>query len=127
MADPLEIASKIALHFNGHAVFQEILFLAQQFRRQVSQTLLSILTIGGTAKIHLWIQKLVPTVLAPASGVVLEEFHPMTTFGARGLKDGPRFPVTAVLSRTFHLTLRQGFNLDRINRIYRIYSILIIL
>jgi hypothetical protein len=47
-----------------------------------------------------------PAFLAPAPGFIFEELNSLTAFGARGLKDGVKFPEAWVLSRAFH-----GFSL----------------
>jgi hypothetical protein len=44
----------------------------------------------------------VTAFLAPAGRIILEELHFVSAFGAFGLKDGTRLPITAVLSWAFH-------------------------
>jgi len=52
----------------------------------------------------------------------------MATLGTFFLKNGSWFPVSAVLSRAFHVFLSSTFYIfDRINRIYKIFFILLIL
>jgi hypothetical protein len=102
MANPLKIAHEIALHLDGHPVFQKIVSLGQKLWREISKALLSKLAIGGAAKIHLRIYELVPAVLAFPSGLVLEEFHTVATIGAFSLKNGPSLPVAGILSWAFH-------------------------
>jgi hypothetical protein len=102
MADPFEILFKMALHLDGHPIFKQPLFLSNKFRRKVAYTLLGILTIRGATKIHTGVQKAVTAFLTSTGGVILKKFHINSALGAFGLKDGPRLPITAILSRAFH-------------------------
>ena len=56
MPDALKIRSEIALHLDGHPIFQQILLLGQQLRGQGAQALLGILAVGGAAEIHFGIE-----------------------------------------------------------------------
>jgi hypothetical protein len=60
------------------------------------------LAIGGAAKIHVGVEKLVAAFSASSGGVILEKLHLAPTLGALGFKDGTRLPVATILSRTFH-------------------------
>jgi hypothetical protein len=97
--------SKIALHLKGHPVFQKIISVSQEFWRQVSQALLGILAVRCATKIHFRVQKSMTALLAKPRRVILKEFHFVAALGARHLKNGPRFPVTGVLSWAFHRVL----------------------
>jgi hypothetical protein len=92
----------MAFHFNGNSILEEILLLSEQFWWKVSDTLLGILTIGGTPKIQAGVQKTVAAFLADAGGVVLKKLDFIPALGAFGFKDRPWFPISAVLSRAFH-------------------------
>jgi hypothetical protein len=105
MPDPLEVLSKIALHFNGHPVLQEVISLGQELWRKVAQTLLGIRAVGSASKIHFGIHKSMTAFFAQACCVVLEKFHFIAALGALDFKDRPRLPVTAILSGTFHVVL----------------------
>jgi hypothetical protein len=41
-------------------------------------------------------------MIALSGGVVFKKFHLPGAFGAFGVKNGPRLPISAVLSWTFH-------------------------
>jgi len=70
----------------------------------------------------------VATFTAFASSVIFEKLHFMATFGTFFLKNGSWLPESAVLSRAFHVFSSSIFYIfDRINRIYKIIYILIIL
>jgi hypothetical protein len=102
MTDAFKIIFKIALHFNGHTILEQIFFLRNQFRRQVSDTLFGIRTIGRTAKIHIRIHKAMAAFVAFAAGVVLKKLNGVAALRTLGFKNCPRFPVKRILSRTFH-------------------------
>jgi hypothetical protein len=102
MSDPSKILFKIPLHLDGHSILEEILLLGNQLRRKVADALLRELTVRRTAKIHFRIEKPVTTFFAHTGGIVLKELHAIPALRAFGLKYGPWFPITAVLSRAFH-------------------------
>ena len=102
MADSFKIAFKIAFHFNCHPILEQVLFLGQKLRRQIADTLLRILAVGGTAKIHLRIDETVSAIAALARRIVFEKLHCVITLGALDFKNCTRLPVLRVLSGTFH-------------------------
>jgi hypothetical protein len=61
------------------------------------------LTIGGTAKIHPWVNKAVSTVTAFAGGIVFIKLHRLSTFGTVYVEYGFALPVLHILTGAFHL------------------------
>ena len=102
MTDSFKIALEIAFHFDGHAIFQKILLLCQQFGRQIPNALFGILAIRCTAKIHIRINKPVAAVSAFSGRIVFEKFDGMITFRAFYIKNCSGLPVLCVLPGTFH-------------------------
>jgi hypothetical protein len=64
--------------------------------------LFSKLTICGTAKVHIGIDKPVAAVATFAGCIIFEKFHQPAAFRAIGLEYGPRLPVLCILSWAFH-------------------------
>ena len=92
MADAFEILSEIAFHLNGHPVLQQVLFLGHQFRGQIPETLLGILTVGGAAEIHLGVQDPLPAFFAAAGGIVFKELHLLRrNWGTGSQRSSPGF------------------------------------
>ena len=60
-------------------------------RAQTADALFGKFAIGGTAEIHFWIDKPVVAVRTFPGGVILEEFHGMTTLGTGFPKIAPGF------------------------------------
>jgi hypothetical protein len=89
MADPSKILAKVSLHLNSHSVLQKIIFFSQELRGEVSQALLSILAVRGTAKIDIGVQESMAALLATTGGVVLKKLHFAAALGAPYLKNGP--------------------------------------
>jgi hypothetical protein len=102
MADPSKVPAKVSLHFNSYSVFHKIIFFSQELCGKVSQALLSILAVRGTAKIDIGVQESMAALLATTGSVVLKKLHVAAALGADYLKNGPRFPVTGILSWAFH-------------------------
>ena len=75
--------------------------MGKKFRGKVPNTLLCILAVRGTAKIHARIQESMATIFALAGRIILEELYLSPAFGAFGLENGPRLPITTILSRAF--------------------------
>jgi hypothetical protein len=102
MADALKIRPEIPLHFHSNPILHQILLLGYSFGRQSSDAFLGKLAVGRTTKIHFGIGEPVAAFFAFAGRVVLEKFYYMAALGAFFVKNGPRFPVSTVLSGTLH-------------------------
>jgi hypothetical protein len=61
------------------------------------------LTIGGTAKIHPWVNKPVTTVTAFAVGIVFVKLNRLSAFGTVYVKYGFGLPVLHILTGAFHV------------------------
>jgi hypothetical protein len=66
-------------------------------------------TVGGTAKIHFWIEHLVTAITAFMLTVILEKFYHVSAFRALILKYILTAPVTAVLSGALHMIPLPGY------------------
>jgi hypothetical protein len=104
VAYSLEVLLEIELHFHSHSVFEKVLFLLDQLRRELAEALFCKLAVSRAPKIHLWIEYLVPALLASSPGFVLEELDRITALGALGVKDGVKLPEAWVLSWAFHFS-----------------------
>jgi hypothetical protein len=102
MTDSSEILFEIPFHLNGYTILEEVLFLGNQLGRKIADALIRVPAVRGTTKIHFGIEKSVTTFFAQTRGVIFKKLYHSPTFGAFGLKDGPRLPIAAVLSRAFH-------------------------
>jgi hypothetical protein len=102
MTDALEILAEIFFHFHCNTVFHKFLTLGQKFRWKLTKALVCKFAVGCTSEVHAGIYKPVAAVLAFAHGIVFEKFNGFSAFRALGFKYCPWFPVSAVLSRTFH-------------------------
>jgi hypothetical protein len=100
--DTPEVFPEMALYLDGHTVLEQILLLGDEFRRKIPDALFRIFAIGCAAEIQLRIHEAMPALGASSSGVILEKLHLASAFRAFGLKNSPRLPVPAVLSRAFH-------------------------
>jgi hypothetical protein len=93
---------KIFFHCNGNAVLEQIFALGHEFRGQGPKALVRELTIGGAPEIHFRIGETVAAMAAFPGSVVLEKLNGLSAFRAFCLEYGTGFPVSAVLSGTFH-------------------------
>jgi hypothetical protein len=102
VADALEIRLEIELHLNSDTVFEKIFFLLDQFRRQFPKALFSEFAVRRAAEVHLGVEHFVAAVFAGSPRFVLEEFDYVTAVGALCVKYRIKFPISWILSGTFH-------------------------
>jgi hypothetical protein len=105
VAYAFEILLEIELHLHSYAIFEQVLFLFDQFGRKVSKAVFGKLAVSGATEIHLGIQYLMATFVALAPGFILEELDHCPTVGTFSIKDRVKLPESRVLSRAFHCSL----------------------
>jgi hypothetical protein len=102
MADSLEIGLEIHLHLHCDAVFEKVLLLLDEFRRQVAEALRCKFAVGCTAEVHFGIEHLIAALFARPPSFIFEELNGSAAVWTDCVKDCIEFPITGVLARAFH-------------------------
>jgi hypothetical protein len=105
VTNSFKIVFQAHFHFHGHTVLEKVFLLLYQLGRKVSKALLSEIAMGCAAKIHFWIESILPAFLAFATSFIFKELYLGAAIWTFGVKDSVKFPIARVLSGALHISV----------------------